>query len=835
MSVARKWIWSWLPCGALLAAAGCSQFPGGMNFSRDDASTQISAARMHESRGQADQARALYEKALAKDANSGEAHHRLALLNARERKYGDAEKHFLAALRAQPNDSKILADYGYMEYCQERLLEAERTTRKALDGDPKNPRVINNLALIVGRQARYQESLVLFRQAGTEAQAHANIAWIYAQNGETDLAAQAYAKAIALDGNNRAASIAYAQLCEGGQPGAEESEPSETIERQELPPALQKKKPNSKIARKSPFAPRTVSRPVQTANLDAGPAESDLQYDLPERAEPAPAVLKTAANVTPRARSVVAHQPPAVDPKPIADSKSAIDPKPASPKPGQPSIRSRQMAERGEQPELTPPKIVPAKILPDLDNPLAPESTPVAESGPSWADSISRKIAETSTSEPSPAPAETTAEVPAKPAAEVVAKPAAKPPTPVITRPDGPFGYESSEPAKPGLIVPVLPRNEKPSKALKVVEPLEIKPAKPAKIAEGFKSPEKSADKRKTVAQPAKQTKNVASSEESLPDLPGASADKPSEKPAANSSNAKSSTGSKKDQAVAKSTKSSDSKSANKPHIRRLSVRSLFGGTPKTTAEADTKKSDARKGDKPVVRRLAVNPIPAVDPLATKGNETPAIRQAAAQKLDLPFLSEHEPEPLPFLKAEDELDTRAELPPLPNLNKSAGADNKVPAGASLKSQPGEPKLLVAPPVPPNPVPKALPTPVTQAKPLPESKAKPVPQTTSLPKSSDDVFPLGDFPTTPEPTEKDILQLAELLNKGSAVEREAAAIALGELGAAAKAAVPSLVEALVDSNDSIRRAAANALEKIEATATVGEIQQSSGTTPVKGRR
>ena len=59
-------------------------------------------------------------------------------------------------------------------------------------------------------------------------------------------------------------------------------------------------------------------------SLDAGSAESQLQYALPEHAEPSPAVLKT-ANVTPRTRHVAAHQPPAVDPKPASDLKPAVD------------------------------------------------------------------------------------------------------------------------------------------------------------------------------------------------------------------------------------------------------------------------------------------------------------------------------------------------------------------------------------------------------------------------------------------------------------------------------------------------------------------------------
>lgn len=810
MSVARKWM-RWLPCGALLAAAGCSQFPGAMTLPRDECQAHVSAARMHESRGQLDQARGLYEKALVRDANSVEAHHRLALLNARQRRWGDAEQHFIAALRTQPQNSKILADYGYMEYCQERMVEAERTTRQALDQDPKNERILNNLGLIVGRQARYQECLGLFRQAGTEAQAHANIAWIYAQNGETDLAAQAYARAIALDGNNRAASIAFAQLCEARQPDPDEQVPSERLDRRTLPPALPRQRTGGKVAKaKTRPAAERVDSAVRSAALDdrSGSAGNDLHIDLPGASGQPPTSLKTASSIAPEKVNI---------------EKSALPTAPshtATVTPVQPSIRSKQMAQRVAHPPIesslpaasvqavappvkpaAPPvksatpqlktanRLVesaetseePANPSAESTNPLSPDTVPAqpAERAGSWAESISRKVAEGANGEVLPVQVETPppavkptarAEAPVVPQRNV--RKATATPKPAAKAPEAPA--DSAEPQLPEPQQPVNQPAETteppPARRLRVVEPLELKkpikrttgivaapPVRPGRRvsppaplprpaivnknlakwkAEIKKSEVASAGN--IVTQPKSQVKPtiepiipaepealfqpksqqvepkarkveqpIPTNNEPLPDLPGTTPEvtaKAPTKPAA--------------QRVTyrpllslprKSTEAApNSETASKPALRRPDFKGLLSRS-RNTPKVESKRADNKSVDKPAAPRPEVKPIPVTDPLVATKSPRPSIRQVSARDPNVPFLSEKEPESLPVLDETDELDSRMDHPSVHSSKHRATASGKISSSAKSAAEMAnvasdrqltDPRVLVAPPVPP---------------------------------------------------------------------------------------------------------------------------------------
>lgn len=935
----------WLPCGALLAAAGCTQFPGGMSFQREDAQSQVSAARMHESRGQSDQARDLYKKALANDAGSLEAHHRLALINARQRRWGEAEQHFLSALKIKPQDSKVLADYGYMQYCQERLVEAERSTRQALERDPKNQRIINNLALIVGRQARYPESLALFRQAGSEAQSHANIAWIYAQNGETDLAAQSYSRAISLDANNRAASIAFAQLCEARQSDSDEWEQPEGIDRRTLPPANPRRQSTGKIAANRPAPGRDSSdTSVRPASLDdrSVTPTTDLSLDMPAaslpRKSPTNSQLNTAASFAPVAPPVappvakkIKQTPPArVAPPAIVAPQVRVAPpirvsppvrvaSPARVAPpvrvaaNQPNIRSKQMAERA----IRPAEPAPTLRAPELPNPLVPETSQVQETAESWADPISRKIAER--------PENVTVFQPEEFVPASLPKPSLKSTLPVAkdTVANDPVTDDKVEkqpplvvkPAKKSLDLPIVtPKSQQPAKSLKVVEPLEFKKSdgpppqrsSSAKVAASEPRTQKNAPLPWQIGRPADMTTEseptpvakvatpakavtvataTTKDDEPLPPLPGATpapTGKTSAQPGPHKVAAKSSATSKKTEdskklvdsrkpapAVSKTDKPAETKNASKPLIRRLDIKHLFSRSQKPES---TQKPVAKTPEKPAVRRLEVKPVPAADPQVARKPALPPIRHVAARNPNVPFLSETEPEPLPFLTAEEPVDHSPRLPtPVRNQQKAevrqkevASAKPVVPAQTSGAPQPS---VKVAPPAlpglpqakkptsittqtpapPPTILPGQTPAPqlaaVSAPAPAPASAPKlvaaskqtpvalPVPTTRNF---VDLEFSVGDLAPVSEATEQDIAQLAEMLRKGTPVEREAAATALGELGALAAPAVPTLLEALVDSNEKIRRAANTALEKIEGSTNFSGLQHASGTVPAKGQ-
>lgn len=178
----------------------------------DKLSSQLSFARLTERHGQPKQARAVYEAILRDNPNQPVAHHRLAILAASEPDFARAESHFQQALAAGEPNTELLRDYGYLLYMQDRLPEAEQVTRQALERDPLNKAAHNNLGLIIGEQGRFPEAMEAFRKAGSEAECHANLAYVHTIMGNLPLAEQHYHQALEIDPNLKKAAEGLVQL-----------------------------------------------------------------------------------------------------------------------------------------------------------------------------------------------------------------------------------------------------------------------------------------------------------------------------------------------------------------------------------------------------------------------------------------------------------------------------------------------------------------------------------------------------------------------------------------------------------------------------------------------
>ena len=113
-----------------------------------------------------------------------------------------------------PSDPTVLCDLGYSYYLQQRLEEAEAVLGKALELKPNDPAVTNNLALLYGEQQRYKKCLAMFRRTCSDAEAYANLGFIYTQHGELEKAKEAYGRALSLDRQLRPAAEAMVQLAE---------------------------------------------------------------------------------------------------------------------------------------------------------------------------------------------------------------------------------------------------------------------------------------------------------------------------------------------------------------------------------------------------------------------------------------------------------------------------------------------------------------------------------------------------------------------------------------------------------------------------------------------
>jgi Tfp pilus assembly protein PilF len=199
---------------ALLTACGCAQLAelASPEASASKIKSPLTFGRLYEQHGNLEKAQELYLEASRRPTTRGEAFHRLAVLASRAGDDIQAEQYYERARRLKPADAALLNDLGYFYMLQGRLVDAERTLRQALRVEPDHERAWNNLAVVLGEQGRTQESLAAFLRVVSEAEAYANLAYLQAQLGEYETAAQLYQHALALDPTLTAAADGLAQL-----------------------------------------------------------------------------------------------------------------------------------------------------------------------------------------------------------------------------------------------------------------------------------------------------------------------------------------------------------------------------------------------------------------------------------------------------------------------------------------------------------------------------------------------------------------------------------------------------------------------------------------------
>lgn len=140
-----------------------------------------------------DQAKKSYENILNVDATHADAHHRLAVIADIQQDYATAEDHYQAALRTKPKDPELLSDLGYSNFKRQRLQDSERYYLSALELDPSHRRTLNNLGLLYSQQNRFDDALAVFRKAGTEEEAQRNVALLFPDRAQHQLASTAWA------------------------------------------------------------------------------------------------------------------------------------------------------------------------------------------------------------------------------------------------------------------------------------------------------------------------------------------------------------------------------------------------------------------------------------------------------------------------------------------------------------------------------------------------------------------------------------------------------------------------------------------------------------------
>jgi Flp pilus assembly protein TadD len=90
----------------------------------------------------------------------------------------EAQRHYSSALKIVPNEPSVLSNLGLSYVLMKDLKRAEKTLRLAVAQPNAEPKVRQNLALVVGLEGRFDEAERIASADMPEAQAAANVAYL---------------------------------------------------------------------------------------------------------------------------------------------------------------------------------------------------------------------------------------------------------------------------------------------------------------------------------------------------------------------------------------------------------------------------------------------------------------------------------------------------------------------------------------------------------------------------------------------------------------------------------------------------------------------------------
>jgi Tfp pilus assembly protein PilF len=172
----------------------------------------LSAARIHEQRGDLPGAIAQYQKAIANNPREVTAHIGLARIYDRQGEYGRAVEQYQKAIQVDPKRGLPRNDLGL---CYARHGELEKSIaelQQAVKLQPESKLYRNNLATVLVEANREQEALQQLLAAHPPAAAHYNLGALLSRCGKSALAAQHLQQALSVDPNLTAAQQLLAQL-----------------------------------------------------------------------------------------------------------------------------------------------------------------------------------------------------------------------------------------------------------------------------------------------------------------------------------------------------------------------------------------------------------------------------------------------------------------------------------------------------------------------------------------------------------------------------------------------------------------------------------------------
>lgn len=149
----------------------------------------VAAAEQCEARRDYPEAMKRYQEVLVLDQKSGLAHHRMALLATRMSASQQAKEHFEIALRLNPKDDMLLADYAYWHYLNGNNQEAVRLTQDGLARSPGFQRFHSIHGLVLARERQFESAVTSFIASGCNQQeAWANVGHVLLLDGDVQSA-----------------------------------------------------------------------------------------------------------------------------------------------------------------------------------------------------------------------------------------------------------------------------------------------------------------------------------------------------------------------------------------------------------------------------------------------------------------------------------------------------------------------------------------------------------------------------------------------------------------------------------------------------------------------
>ena len=200
-----------------LGGIGCASLPNKLSSipvvsRKHSAADEYRLALSAEKQKDYAKARDLYASLQKKSPEIPLYAHRMGVVSTQLGDHVTASKYFEHARKLDPNNASLLTDMGYSAILQQDYVQAEGLLTKAVKLQPENARAVNNLALAIGYQGRFDESLATFRKINSEGHAQANLGYVHIQRGEQPLAIDCYRRAISRDPNNKSHATMLAQL-----------------------------------------------------------------------------------------------------------------------------------------------------------------------------------------------------------------------------------------------------------------------------------------------------------------------------------------------------------------------------------------------------------------------------------------------------------------------------------------------------------------------------------------------------------------------------------------------------------------------------------------------